>query len=57
MRDNLFGRENKMTSVEITITREKGGEYPIVRKKDYKDKAEACADVGGIMEFIANYVE
>lgn len=57
MKYNLFGRKNKMTSVEITITREKGGEYPIVRKKDYKDKAEACADVGGIMEFIANYVE
>jgi len=46
-----------MTRVEITITREKDCEYPIVRKMDYKDKAEACADVGGIMEFISNYVE
>ena len=46
-----------MTHVEITITREKDGEYPIVRKMDYNDKAEACADVGGIMEFISNYVE
>ena len=46
-----------MTRVEITITREKDGEYPIVRNMDYKDKSEACADVVGIMEFISNYVE
>lgn len=45
-----------MTHVTITIRREGEDEYPILRSMDYKDKAEACADVGGIMEFISNYV-
>ena len=46
-----------MTHVTITIRREDEDEYPILRSMDYKDKAEACADVGGIMEFISNYVK
>jgi len=45
-----------MTHVEITIKRD-GEEYEIKRKMDYKDRADACADVQGIMEFIANYIE
>jgi hypothetical protein len=45
-----------MTHITISILRDKDI-YPIIRTMDYKDKAEACADVGGIMEFIANYVE
>lgn len=45
-----------MTHVEIVIKRE-GEEFEIKRKRDYKDKADACADVQGIMEFIANYIE
>lgn len=49
--------ENKMTHVTITIRIEGEDEYPILRSKDYKDKAAACADVGGIMEFISKYVE
>lgn len=45
-----------MTHVEIVIKRE-GEDYEIKRKMDYKDKAAACEDVQGIMEFIANYIE
>ena len=46
-----------MTHVTITIRIDGEDEYPILRSMDYKDKAEACADVGGIMEFIANYMK
>lgn len=44
-----------MTHVVITIRRE-DDDTPAIRSKDYKDKAEACADVGGIMEFIGSHI-
>ena len=46
-----------MTHVTITIRKEGEDDYPIIRSMDYPDKAAACADVQGIMEFIANYVK
>lgn len=46
-----------MTHVTITCRVDGDEEVPALRSKDYKDKAEACADVGGIMEFISNYVK
>ncbi len=46
-----------MTHVTITIRQEGVDEFPIIRSMDYPDKAAACADVQGIMEFIANYVK
>lgn len=52
---NIQG-ENKMTHITISILRDEDI-YPVIRTMDYKDKAAACADVGGIMEFIANYVK
>ena len=45
-----------MTHVVITIRRE-DDETPSIRSKDYKDKADACADVENIMRFITKYIE
>ena len=46
-----------MTHVTITIQQEGVDEFPIIRSMDYANKDEACADVQGILEFIANYVK
>ena len=49
-------RKNKMTHVVITIRKDGEEDAPAIRAKDYKDKAEVCADVEEIMKFITNYI-
>jgi hypothetical protein len=44
-----------MTHVVITIRRE-DDETPAIRSKDYKDKADVCADVENIMRFIGSHI-
>lgn len=46
-----------MAHVTITVRQDDFDETPAVRSKDYADKAEVCADVQGIMEFICSYVK
>lgn len=45
-----------MTHVTITCRRDGEEEVPALRSKDYKDEAEVCSDVQGIMEFITKNV-
>lgn len=46
-----------MTHVVITVRKDGDEDAPSIRAKDYKDKAEACADVENIMRFITKYIE
>lgn len=46
-----------MTHVTITCRVDGEEEVPALRSKDYKDEAEVCADVQGIMEFITRNVK
>lgn len=57
MTNKIIERKNKMTHVTITIRQDGNDDCPAIRKKDYPDKAAACADVQGIMEFISNHIE
>ena len=46
-----------MTHVVITVRKDGEEDAPAIRSKDYKDKAEVCADVEEIMKFITNYIK
>lgn len=46
-----------MTHVVITVRNDGEEDAPAVRSKDYKGKADACADVENIMRFITKYIE
>lgn len=46
-----------MTHVVITVRKDGDEDSPAIRSKDYKDKADACADVENIMRFITKYIE
>lgn len=56
MENKSLEREIKMTHVVITIRKDGEEDAPAIRSKDYKDKAEVCADVENIMKFITNYI-
>lgn len=56
MLNKKIERKNKMTHVVITVRKDGEEDAPAVRSKDYKDKAEVCADVEDIMKFITNYI-
>ena len=45
-----------MTHVVITVRKDGEEDAPAIRSKDYKGKAEVCADVEDIMKFITNYI-
>jgi hypothetical protein len=45
-----------MTHVVITVRKDGEEDAPAIRSRDYKDKADACADVEDIMKFITNYI-
>lgn len=45
-----------MAHVVITVRKDGEEDTPAIRSKDYKDKAEFCADVEDIMKFITNYI-
>lgn len=46
-----------MTHVVITVRKDGEEDAPAIRSKEYKDKAEVCADAEGIMKFITKYIE
>jgi hypothetical protein len=48
--------EFKMTHVVITVRNDGEEDAPAIRSKDYKDKADACADVEDIMKFIGSHI-
>ena len=56
MLNKKIERKNKMTHVVITVRKDGEEDAPAIRSKDYKGKAEVCADVEDIMKFITNYI-
>lgn len=57
MLNKKIERKNKMTHVVITVRKDGEEDAPAVRSKDYKDKADVCADVEDIMKFITNFIK
>ena len=57
MTNKIIERKNKMTHVVITVRKDDEEDAPAILSKDYKDKAEVCADVEDIMKFITNYIK